>query len=234
MEEVLDALENMAMDTKSREPSPRQTCDVLSKIYQLKRRTPGLTAVLILLADKKAQQKYVWGTIAVGGISTLVVGGILFCVAPVAATAAALAGSAMGSTSVGVAGGTAAVAETDTLTATQAALSSGAAFTTMAGGAAIGAGSSITFIKFLEKAESQNNIDEDQVTEIVKNLYGRRPTQIAKKHYRATFLHVLVRELANDCRKVIVRLRKLGYARLEDMEWTSKPLITFEESTMSF
>ncbi|KAM0144886.1 hypothetical protein ACHAP3_000005 [Botrytis cinerea] len=81
MEEVLDALENMAMDTKSREPCPRQTCDVLSKIYQLKRKTPALTAMLMFLADKKAQQKFIWGTAA----GLIVFSGIILCAAPVTA-----------------------------------------------------------------------------------------------------------------------------------------------------
>ncbi|KAM0311491.1 hypothetical protein ACHAO8_007100 [Botrytis cinerea] len=81
MEEVLDALENMAMDTKSREPCPRQTYDVLSKIYQLKRKTPALTAMLMFLADKKAQQKFIWGTAA----GLIVFSGIILCAAPVTA-----------------------------------------------------------------------------------------------------------------------------------------------------
>ncbi|KAF7911540.1 uncharacterized protein EAE98_012010 [Botrytis deweyae] len=149
MEEVLDALENMAMDTKSREPCPRQTCDVLSKIYQLKRRTPALTGVLALLVDKKAQQKCIWGTIAV---SSLVVGGILFYTAPVTAPVAALTGPAMGSTAVVSTSVGAVVAENAALTATRAALSYGVR--TMAGGA-FGAGS-MTFIKFLEESKSHN------------------------------------------------------------------------------
>ncbi|THV43806.1 hypothetical protein BGAL_0899g00010 [Botrytis galanthina] len=264
MEEVLDALENMAMDTKSREPCPRQTCDVLSKIYQLKRSTPALTGVLLLLADKKAQQKCIWGTIAVSSISTLVVGGILFCAAPVAAPVAALTGSAMGSTAVVSTSVGAAVAETAALTATRAGLSYGVALKTMAGGAAaVEAGSSMTFIKYIKESQSNNTLtinqkinkgletivyyialcflksngianphsDDDQLTEILMKLYGRRPTQIAKKHYRAAYLHNLVENLAKNFRQVIVRLQKLGYAHLENMEWTSKPLITLEESS---
>ncbi|TGO06949.1 hypothetical protein BTUL_0380g00020 [Botrytis tulipae] len=277
MEEVLDALENIAMDTKSREPCPRQTCDVLSKIYQLKRRTPALTGVLVLLADKKVQERCIWGTIAVSSISTLVVGGILFCAAPVAAPVAAVTGSAMGSTAVVSTSVGAAVAETAALTATRAGLSYGVAFKTM--GAAVGAGSCMTFSKYIEESLSNNiNIkivianyrltaltinddvngdlekivyyialcflksngianphsDDDLLTEIVMKLYGRRPTQIAKKHYRAAYLHNLVGPLARDFRQVIVQLQNLGYAHLENMEWTSKPLITLEESTMSF
>ncbi|KAM0147699.1 hypothetical protein ACHAPG_010435 [Botrytis cinerea] len=259
MEEVLDALENMAMDTKSREPCPRQTCDVLSKIYQLKRKTPALTAMLMFLADKKAQQKFIWGTAA----GLIVFSGIILCAAPVTAPVAALTGSAMGSTaaagtastavvstSVGAAGGTLAVARAAAFTATSAAIG----------------GSSMTFIKSLEEMNSRNTItinnwvneslgtivyyialcfmksngianplsDDDQVSKVVEKLYGRRPTHIAKKQYRAAFLHKLIRKLAKDFRKVIVRPRKLGYAHLDDLEWMPKPLITLQESTMSF
>ncbi|KAF7946453.1 hypothetical protein EAE96_009451 [Botrytis aclada] len=250
MEEVLDALEKMAMNTKSREPYPRQTCDVLLKIYQLKRRTQALTAVLMLLKDKKAQQKYIWGTVAVGGISILAVGGILLCTAPVTVPASAFTGTAMSGTAA----------------ASRAALSSGVVFKTIAGNAAVAAGSSMTLIKFLEEAKSYNTItineevdgrlgmivyyialcfmrsngianpqsDDDQLTEIVEKLYGRRPTHIAEKQYRAASLHNLVKELTESSREVIVRLRKLGYARLEELRWTPKPLITVEECTMVF
>ena len=76
--------------------------------------------------------------------------------------------------------------------------------------------------------------DDDQVTKIVEKLYGRRPTHITKKQYKAVFLHKLVIKLARDFREVIGKLRKLGYAHLEDMEWKPKPLITVKESTMSF
>ncbi|KAF5872765.1 uncharacterized protein Bfra_006128 [Botrytis fragariae] len=155
MEEVLDALENMAMDTT-------------------------LTAVLILLADKKAQQKYICALRHCFLVNFKVI------IANYRLTALII---------------------------------------------------NVNVNEDLEKISNgiaNPHSDDDQVTEIVKKLYGRRPTQIARKHYRARFLHVLIRELANDFRKVIVRLRKLGYARLENTEWTSKPLITLEESTISF
>lgn len=120
----------------------------------------------MFLADKKAQQKFIWGTAA----GLIVFSGIILCAAPVTAPVAALTGSAMGSTaaagtastavvstSVGAAGGTLAVARAAAFTATRSALSPGLFFKTMAGSAAIG-GSSMTFIKSLEEMNSRNSM----------------------------------------------------------------------------
>ncbi|PVH89354.1 hypothetical protein DL98DRAFT_647882 [Cadophora sp. DSE1049] len=80
MEDVLEALEELAMATKSSNPSIPMSCNAIYKIYKLKRTTPSLTAALVYLADKKAQEKFVWGTIALGS-AFVVTAALLFPVA---------------------------------------------------------------------------------------------------------------------------------------------------------
>ncbi|TEY34369.1 hypothetical protein BOTCAL_0631g00090 [Botryotinia calthae] len=101
--------------------------------------------------------KFIWGTAA----GLIVFGSIILCAAPVTAPAAALTGSAMGSTavfstSVSVAGWPLAVAETAGLIATRTALSSGFVFKSMAGGALIGGFMSIP--ELLKEMESHNSM----------------------------------------------------------------------------
>ncbi|KAF7928961.1 uncharacterized protein EAE97_009803 [Botrytis byssoidea] len=211
MEEVLDALEKMAMATKSREPCPRQTCDILSKIYQLKRSTPALTAVLVLLADKKAQEKYIWGSVIVGGVIGVVIGASLLC-------AAIGVGSSM-----------------TLVKFLQEAESHNTMFINQKVNDSLGMIVYYIALCFMKSNGIVNlHSDDDQVNKIMEKLYGQRPTQIAKKQYRAAFLHNLVGKLAKDFREVIAGLRKLGYARLTELEWTPQPLITESESTMTF
>ncbi|KUJ09678.1 uncharacterized protein LY89DRAFT_275552 [Mollisia scopiformis] len=137
LEDVLEVLEDLAMDTRSNEPSPRKSCNALHKIYQLKRATPRLTAILAYLTDKKKQDAIIWGAFAVSGV--VLVGGAVaaVCLLPVAAPVAGAGALASTSAATGAAGATGAAAATGTVAVTRAVAASGAVIIAAeAGGAA--------------------------------------------------------------------------------------------------
>ncbi|KAK6600479.1 hypothetical protein H4I96_07805 [Botrytis cinerea] len=68
MEDVLEAFEDLAMATRTTDPTPQESCNSIHKIYQLKRQTPKLTYVLKFLEDKKVQDSLKWGAVTIGGV----------------------------------------------------------------------------------------------------------------------------------------------------------------------
>ncbi|KAK6596291.1 hypothetical protein H4I95_10207 [Botrytis cinerea] len=142
MEDVLEAFEDLAMATRTTDPTPQESCNAIHKIYQLKRQTPKLTYVLKFLEDKKVQDSLKWGAVTIGGVVPAGSAATGSTVAAVGSTAA-VSGAAVG----GV-----------TAAATSGSIIEGAALALsgIAGGI-IGGSTIVTITSFVEKAESSNN-----------------------------------------------------------------------------